>query len=220
MKSIPVLKKTRSRFFSGVLVLVPLAITVIVFRFVVRTLAGFGRPLLMLWMDQVPQFAVDLLGFGMALALIYLAGLFVTHIAGRRLVRMGESLLLKLPLVNSVYGASKHVIEAFASETANPYRAVAFVEFPRQGCQAIAFVTGTMRDKDDRLKIRVFVPTAPNPTSGFLLILPESDVIFTDISVEAALKTVLSGGALGPERYHEIKPPDIQTAPLGSTLDT
>ncbi len=196
-----VLKKTRSRFLSGLLVLVPIAVTIFVIRFMVGVLASIGRPVLMIWMDEVPQLAVDALAFLMALVLIYGVGLFATHITGRRLVKFGENMLLKLPLVKSIYGASKNVVDAFSKDAHTTYEAVALVEFPRRGARAIGFVMGSMLNNDGVMIYRVYVPTAPNPTSGFLLLLPENEVEFTDMPVETALKTILSGGSLGPDQY-------------------
>lgn len=202
-----VLKKTRSRFLSGLLVLVPLAVTIFVVRFLVGVLASIGRPLLRIWMDDIPQLAVDALAFLMTLILIYGVGLFATHITGRRLVRFGENMLLKLPLVKSIYGASKNVVDAFSKDAHTAYEAVALVEFPRRGARAIGFVMGSMSDEGGGRIYRVYVPTAPNPTSGFLLLLTESEVEFTDMPIETALKTILSGGSLGPEQYHVTERP-------------
>ena len=202
-----VLKKTRSRFISGLLVLVPITVTVFVIRFIVRFLASIGRPILLIWLGDVPYFVTDTLALLMTLLLIYAAGFVATHITGRRLVKVGEDLLLKLPLVKSIYGASKNVVDAFAHDVPTDYESVALVEYPRRGSWSIGFVMGSMTNPDGKKMYRVYVPTSPNPTSGFMLILAESEVHFTDMQVETALRTILSGGSLGPDKYRFTKRP-------------
>ncbi len=208
-----VLKKTRSRFLSGLLVLVPITVTIFVIRFIVGFMASIGRPVLKFWIGDIPHYVTDALAFLMTLLLIYAAGLFATHITGRRLVKIGESLLLKLPLVKSIYGASKNVVDAFSHDIPADYESVALVEFPRAGSWGIGFVMGNMQHPNGKKVYRVYVPTSPNPTSGFLLILEEKEVHFTDMPVETALRTILSGGSLGPDQYKFTKRPipNIQT---------
>ena len=197
----PVLKKTRSRFFSGLLVLVPITVTVLVIRFIVGFMASVGRPLLQIWIGDIPHYVTDVLAFLMTLLLIYAAGFIATHITGRKLVHLGENLLLKLPLVKSIYGASKNVVDAFSHDVSTNSEAVALVEFPRPGSWVIGFVMGKMQGPEKQDMFRVYVPTSPNPTSGFLLILPQKEIHFTNMQVEAALRTILSGGSLGPAQY-------------------
>ncbi len=197
----PVLKKTRSRFLSGLLVLVPITVTVLVIRFIVGFMASVGRPVLQIWIGNIPHYVTEILAFFMTFLLIYGAGFLATHITGRKLVNLGENILMKLPLVKSIYGASKNVVDAFAHDVSTNSEAVALVEFPRPGSWVIGFVMGNMKGPDEDNMYRVYVPTSPNPTSGFLLILPKKEIHFTDMQVETALKTILSGGSLGPTQY-------------------
>lgn len=204
-------KHVRTRLVSGLLVLVPVAITLFVLNLFFSFLTAFVRPLLRPWTGDVPEYVVMLLALAITLTLVYTAGVVTTYLAGRRMIHFGERVLLKLPIVKSVYAASKQVVDTFSSSTKAAFQAVVFVDFPRRGSLAIGFVTGIIRNPDDKVMYRVFVATTPNPTSGFLLILPKEEVYFTNISVEEGVKMIVSGGMLAPERYR------IEAAPLDLT---
>jgi uncharacterized membrane protein len=204
-------------FLSGLLVLVPLAITIFVLRIIVAALTGFVRPFLAPWRDDVPEHVLVLVAAVITILAIYFAGLIAAHIVGRRMIRLGETILLKVPVIKSVYAASKQIVEAVSETTQAGFQAVVLVEFPRAGSLAIGFVTGTILDPSNRTLYRVFVPTTPNPTSGFLVILPEEEVRFTDISIENGVRMIVSGGVLSPRRYEEIQRP--RNAGASGTLD-
>ena len=213
--SIGPFRQVRARFISGLLVLVPLAVTVVVLKFILGTLTAFVVPLLEPWLGDVPQVALVPAALAVAFALIYLAGLVATHIVGRRLIQFGETVLLKLPIVRSVYGASKQVVDTLSQGTQAAFQAVVLVAFPHPASQAVGFVTGHLLDPSGRRRYRVFVPTTPNPTSGFLLILPAEAVEFTDISVEEGLKMIVSGGVLAPRDYRHLPTPGHEHCPPG-----
>jgi len=120
---------------------------------------------------------------------------------GRRLILFGERLLLRLPVVKTIYAASKQVVETFSSHQTTSFQAVVIVSFPRRESLAIGFITGTLFAPDNRKLYRVFIPTTPNPTSGFLLLMSPEDVQFTDIPIEEGIKMIVSGGMLAPEKY-------------------
>lgn len=197
------LKHMRTRFISGLLVLIPLAITVFVLRLILRALTAFAHPVLEPWLEEVPEYVLILIALVVTLSLIYLVGLITTHIVGRRLIQFGEIILLKLPIVKSVYAASKQVVETFSNSNQAAFQAVVLVEFPRVGSLAVGFITGTILNPAGKTLYRVFVPTTPNPTSGFLVLLPEEDLRFTDISIENGVRMIVSGGMLAPKRYEE-----------------
>jgi uncharacterized membrane protein len=194
-------KHVRTRLVSGLLVLVPLAITVFILNFILSFLTAFVRPLLRPWVGELPEYVLTLAALAATGVLIYSAGFVTTLIVGRRAIHWGEQLLLRLPIVKSIYSASKQVVDTFSSSTKAAFQAVVFVEFPRKGSLGVGFVTGTLLDPGGRTLYRVFVATTPNPTSGFLLLLPEEDVQFTDISVEDGIKMIVSGGMLAPRQY-------------------
>jgi len=191
----------RARLVSGLLILVPLAITLFILDFIINFLTAFVRPLMRPWVGDLPEYALTLIALAVMVVLIYFVGLVTTHILGRRAIYWGEQILLRLPIVKTVYSASKQVVETFSSSTGATFQAVVLIEFPRKGSSAVGFITGTIRNPEGKTLYRVFVATTPNPTSGFLIILPEEDVTFTDISVEDGVKMIVSGGMLAPPSY-------------------
>jgi len=201
-------KHLRTRLVSGVLVLIPLAITLFIVNLCFSSLTAFVRPAMRPWVGELPEYVLTLIALVGTIVLIYVVGLVTNHIIGRRLIQWGESLLLRLPIVKSVYSASKQVVDTFSSSTKAAFQAVVLVEFPRRDSLAVGFVTGTMLDPDGKVRYRVFVATTPNPTSGFLILLPAEDIRFTDISVEEGIKMIVSGGMLAPKAYQ------IRPAPL------
>jgi len=149
----------------------------------------------------LPDYALMLIALAVTVLVVYLVGQVATHLVGRRLIHLGERLLLKLPIVKSIYASSKQVVDTFSASHKSTIQAVALVEYPRRGSFSLGFVTGTIEDSVGHTLYRVFVATTPNPTSGFLLLLPEEDVQFTDISVEDGIKMLVSGGMLAPSKF-------------------
>jgi uncharacterized membrane protein len=207
----------RSRFISGILVLIPLAITLFILNVILASLTAFVRPLLRPFVGEISEYAVTLIALVVTTLIIYFTGLVANYVIGRRLIRIGERLLMKMPIIKSVYSASKQVVDTFSSTTKAAFKAVALVEFPRKGCLALGFVTGSMTNPDGQLMYRIFLATTPNPTTGFLLILPAEEVQFTDITVEEGVKMIVSGGVLSPESYQRRPPPVQLTQPGDAT---
>ena len=191
----------KARMISGMLVLGPLVITLFILKLIFAALTAFVLPVLRPWLDWLPEFVLVTIATIAALLMIYLVGMFTTHFLGRRLIKMGENLMMKLPIVKSVYSASRQVMDTFSASTKAAFTATVLVSFPHPGARALGFVTGTILDPDGRKLYRIFVATTPNPTSGFLILLPEEDVTFTDISVEDGIKMIVSGGMLAPKSY-------------------
>jgi uncharacterized membrane protein len=121
---------------------------------------------------------------------------------GRFIIRFGENMLNRMPVIRGVYGASKQILETVLQQQSNAFRQAVLVEYPRRGIWAIAFVTGRTEGEVQNLiaddLINIFLPTTPNPTSGFLLFVPKEDMILLDMSVEEAIKMVISGGIVTP----------------------
>jgi len=196
----------RSRLVSGVLVLIPLAVTLFVLRLVFSALISFALPVVQPLLKDAPPIVLLSIALLVMIVLIYVVGQITTHIVGRRMIKWGESVLLKLPLIKSVYAASKQMVDTFSTSTTAAFQAVVLVAFPHRESMAVGFVTGTILDQDNRLLYRVFVPTTPNPTSGFLVMLAEREVSFTDISIEEGVKMIVSGGMLAPAQYKLVAP--------------
>ncbi len=199
----------RSRFVSGLFVLIPLAVTVFVLKLVISALEGAAMPFVRPLLKTAPRFVLVIIAVVLMVAFIYLIGQIASHIVGQRVIRWGEAVLLRLPLVKSVYTTSKQVVEIFSTNSAAAFKAVVMVTFPHPDSMAMGFVTGTMLDPKGDLRYRVFVPTTPNPTSGFLVILPERQIAFTDIPVEEGIRMIVSGGMLAPAQY-KIVPPRLE----------
>ncbi|MGQ9663082.1 MAG: DUF502 domain-containing protein [Kiritimatiellia bacterium] len=194
-------KHIRTRFLSGLLVSVPLFATWFVLRFVFRLMTGMLEPVVRPWVSHWPRFIGPLISLLATTVLIYLAGLITTFVVGRRLIRFAETLLLKLPMVGHVYSAAKQVVNTFSQTSRAGFKAAVLVSFPYHGAVSLGFVTGTTLAPDGKLLYRVFMPTAPNPTSGFVLLVPQEEIQFTNITVEDGLKMMVSGGLLAPSQY-------------------
>jgi uncharacterized membrane protein len=198
----------RNTLLSGIFVLVPLAVTVFVFGFVLASVTAFARPLLLPWRDSLPAHTETVLSFVLTTIMVYAAGLVTAHVVGRRLLAYAESLLRKVPLIGTVYSSSKQVMDTFSASGKAGFKAVALVEFPGPGSLAVGFITGTTKNGNGAELFRVFIPTTPNPTSGFLLLMEKKVVQIADISVEDAVKMIVSGGVLAPEKFARVRQDD------------
>jgi uncharacterized membrane protein len=183
---------------SGIVALVPIVVTVAVLRFVFGATSSVLLPLVGPAAAAWPPWARAALSFAILLGAVYLLGELATNLVGRRVLGFAEGVVLRVPFVKVVYSASKQVAAAFQGRKAKAFRAVVLVEFPAPGMQAIGFVTGDVTDASGTLCHTVFVPTTPNPTTGFLQIVPVANVVKTPYSVEDGIKMVMSLGVLVP----------------------
>ena len=185
-----IIRKLRTHFIAGILAVVPIAATIWIFVWLFNWIDGFLQPLI----TQIFGRPIPGIGFGITLVLIYLIGVIVSNFVGRRLIRYGESILAKIPLAWQLYNGIKQIMESFSAPGKTGFMQVVLVEFPRKGMRTIGFITNESYDKSGERLLNVFIPTAPNPTSGFLQIAREEEIIRTDISVEEALRMVVSAG--------------------------
>jgi uncharacterized membrane protein len=191
-------------FITGLLIWVPLVITVWVLSLLVDTL---DLTLLLLPTSWQPRswlgFHIPGLGVLLTLAVVLVTGVFAANIIGQRMVMYWEGLLARIPIVKSLYSSVKQVSDTLFSSSGVAFRKALLVQYPRQGSWTIAFLTGQPGgDVANYLKgeyVSVYVPTTPNPTSGFFLMMPTADVVELDISVDAALKYIISMGVVPPE---------------------
>ncbi|MBI2786582.1 MAG: DUF502 domain-containing protein, partial [Legionella longbeachae] len=143
------------------------------------------------------------LGVILSLILLLVTGIIATNYFGQRLVAWGESILSRIPLVRSIYKTVKQVINAVLSTNSEAFRKVVLIEYPRNGLWSVAFQTGAanheINAKANQEMISVFIPTTPNPTSGFLMMLPKREVIELDMSIDEALKFIISLGVMSPK---------------------
>jgi uncharacterized membrane protein len=193
-------------FITGLLVLVPLFITIWVLSTLIHTM---DQSLLLLpaaWQPkQLFGFHVPGLGALLTLVIIFVTGLVATNIFGRQLITLWESLLSRVPFVKTIYSSVKQVSDTLFSNSGNAFRKAVLVQYPRLDSWTIAFVTGTPGgDVVNHLTgdyISVYVPTTPNPTSGFFLMMPKADVIELEMSVDEALKYIISMGTVAPKDH-------------------
>ena len=192
----------RRRLISGVFVLVPIGITVFTLAFVYAATASFVAPFvrmaLGLLLDEhtIGDWVIQAVSFAIFVLLVYVIGLITTNILGKKLVALGETLILRIPVMKSIYSVSKQVVDAISSSNQGAFKSVVLVEFPRAGVKSLGFVTGTFDDNSGSRVYKVFVPTSPNPTTGFLLFVSAGEIHETGLSVEEAFKMLISGGVL------------------------
>jgi uncharacterized membrane protein len=186
----------RNRIFAGIIVIVPLAITFYIFKFILSFLDSFAAPLI----EKILKHHIPGLGILITLIFTYLVGLLTANVAGKKIVAFGESILSSLPVIKNVYGGAKQLIAAFSFAGKSKFNRVILVVFPRKGLWSIGFVTKDfLFEHENKPMISIFVPTTPNPTTGFYLILPKQDIVNTKLSIEEGVKLVVSGGIIAPD---------------------
>ena len=178
---------------TGVATVIPVWVTYIVLKFVFQFTDGFLRPFI------AKYYAINIPGTGFILMIIllYLLGTFSANVLGKKIIKQTEKLFLKIPIVKPVYNLVKQVIDALSIPGKNAFKRVVLASFMDSKVKAIGFVTGSSMDKNGKEYIHVFVPTTPNPTSGFLEFLRADQIIETDLTIEEGIKLVLSGGVIG-----------------------
>ena len=193
----------RKWLLTGLLVIVPGVITAWVLNWIVSTLDQTLQILPLAWHpDKVLGFHIP--GFGVLLTLLILlvVGATASNFAGRKLVQWGDRLVSRIPVVRSIYSSVKQVSDTLFSESGNAFRTAVLVQWPREGVWTVAFITGTpngevaayLRDEF----VSVYVPTTPNPTGGYFVMVRKSDCVELDMSVDAALKYIISMGVVAP----------------------
>lgn len=200
----------RRYFIAGLLVWLPIGATILVVKVVLDLM---DRLLLLLPPPYRPEnlLGVDIPGLGVivALILVLVTGVLVANLLGRRLVAFYESILTRIPLVRTVYGAVKSFAEVVFSDSGKSFKKVMLIQYPHPGIYALAFQTADNppepSDRLDRPLYSVFLPTTPNPTSGFILLVPQDEAIELDMSVEEALKMIISLGVVVPH-WHPLHP--------------
>lgn len=197
----------KNDLIAGLLVVIPLAttiwLTITIATWVIRLLTRFPRQLTPF--EGLNPLLINLINFSIGLAVPLLAiliiGLMARNIAGRWLLDLGDRTLQSIPLAGAVYKTLQQLLQTVFQDSKSRFRRVVLVEYPRQGIWALAFVTGAMATANGAATsmLSVFIPTTPNPTSGWYAVVPEADVINLSISIEEAFKVLLSGGIVGPD---------------------
>ena len=172
----------------------PIMATYWIIKILFEFLDRFAEPILILLGIKIPG-----LGIILTISFIFVIGLLVTNVLGRTILRWSELLVARVPIVSTIYNSIKQITGAFSGSTAKSFQKVVLIEYPRKGLWTMAFVTNESKNKDGEIFYHLFVPTTPNPTSGFYIVIRKNKTIPTGISVEESLKTIISGGMLAPK---------------------
>lgn len=217
----------RDRLGQGLLIWLPLLITLWLLGLLFGLVTPYVAPLIVALLkafgveklDSVPaRLTISVVGLLVSVAFVYLAGLLAANLVGRRILALIESAILRVPFVKGIYGSARQLLDAFASGGGKAFSRVVLVEYPRSGLWTLGFVTaevaaGPGGPLDDTLA--VFLPTTPNPTSGWVVLVPRKDVVDLDLSVEEGIKLVVSGGIVSPPNLAGRARPRAEQPPAG-----
>jgi uncharacterized membrane protein len=193
-------KTLREQFFAGLLVIVPLGVSVWVLIWIFNSIDNILQPVIFkIWDKTIPG-----VGFGVTIILIFLAGMVAKNVIGKRVLRWGDSVLNKVPIFRLLYRGVRQIMTSFSLTDNTGFMQVVLVEFPHKGMKAVAFITNEIIDKDGKKSYTVLIPTAPNPMTGFLQIVKEEDITRTKISVDEGIKLIISAGRVMPGDVQKI----------------
>lgn len=196
----------RGRFFAGIVIAAPIVVTAALVVWLVDLIDSNVKPLLppLLRPETYTNYAIP--GFGLLVVVVFLTilGAVATNLIGRSIIGMGDRILLRLPVVRNIYSALKQMVSVISSSNNDQFDEVVLIEYPRRGSWCLGFVSsearGEISEKLGTNYLGVFVPTTPNPTSGFLMYVPEDEVRRLDMTVEEGAKMILSAGLVVPDR--------------------
>jgi len=201
-------KSTRRKMIAGLLVVFPIFITFVVIKFLFTMIGGILSPVVIKTVgffgfspnSKIDEFVITSVAFVLTFLALYSIGVIATNFLGKFIINIFETILHNVPIIKNVYTSSKKLIEIISLPTTQSFKRVVIVEYPRVGMKVFAFVTGGVKTQDSTELSSVFIPTTPNPTSGFLIYLPERDIEETDLTIEEGMKLIVSGGILVPDR--------------------
>lgn len=198
------LTKLRNYFLAGILVTAPIAITLYVVWGFLKFLDNKITPLIPYYINPNTYLPVDIPGLGLMIAIVFFitVGWLTRNYFGRLIVKMSENIVKRVPVINTIYGAIKQIFETVMASKSDAFKEVVMFEYPRKGIWVLGFVTGVTKGEvqtvTDNETVNIFLPTTPNPTSGFLLFLPKKDLIYMKMTVEEGIKMIVSGGIITP----------------------
>lgn len=196
-------KKIKGYFLTGLLVLFPFVMTVFIITWLFSKIDNILQGVVTTFLARFGLIYFPGIGFVSVILIILLVGLIARNYFGKKLLALGDTIVTRIPLINRVYLAIQQISKAFLSEKRESFKRAVLIEYPRRGIYSIVFITqdtkGETQEKLPEDSVSVFLPTTPNPTSGFLLFVPKKDIIPLKMPVEEALKLVISGGAINPQ---------------------
>lgn len=191
------LKKIRTHFVAGLIVVVPVAASVLILIWVFNGIDNILQPII----RAIAGHEIRGVGFGVTIVLIYLVGVVTRNFIGKRLEKYGNSVMMRVPVFRSLYSGIRHIMQTVAAPDKTSFMQVVLVEFPRKEMWTLGFVTKEITIESGEKYLNILIPTSPTPWSGFFQVLKEKDVVRTDMSVEDAIKMIVSGGMTTPESF-------------------
>jgi len=193
-------------FLTGLVIVGPVGLTAYIAWWFVRSVDGFVKPMIPAYLDPDTYIGFHIPGYGVLVAVVAIMvfGFLTANLVGRSLVQFGERLLSRLPMISTLYRALKQIFETVVTQSSSSFREVGLIQYPREGLWALVLIStqakGEVQDKvhGDTI-MSVFLPTTPNPTSGYLLFVPRKDIVILDMSTEDAAKMIISAGLVSPE---------------------
>jgi uncharacterized membrane protein len=206
-------RRIRNVFITGLLITLPIALTWFILQFLLNNFDAlspvFTNILIQLGAPIPEGYRIPFLGLVVTLLIVLIVGWLTTNFFGKKVFQIGELLIEKIPFVRRIYKGSKQVVSSIAEADTSAFRKVVLIEFPRRGLLAIGFVTGESRGEVQRITrenmLNVFVPTMPNPTSGFLIFSPPEELTEVSMTIEEGIKYVVSGGIVTPPEFKIIE---------------
>jgi uncharacterized membrane protein len=192
-------KILRTRFISGLLVVVPVILTYVLLKALIESIDGMLSPVVKRLLGH--QYDFPFIGIIVTLAIILLTGIFTANVIGHRFVRLWEKQILKLPVINFIYGSIKQLIQALTIPANKSFKSVVMVEYPRRGIYALGFLVNEMNHVQDNHPgklLSIFIPSTPTPISGYIILLPEKDVEYLDMTIEEGIKFFVSASIISP----------------------
>jgi uncharacterized membrane protein len=188
----------RNKFLTGLLTLLPIYITYLLLRFIIGIAPNIP------YLRTIPylsdnEILVNIIEFIGALIVIFIIGIVVSNVVGKRLFSLFENIMERVPLINTIYTSSRQIMQTLTMPGKGSFKQVVLIEYPRKDLWTLAFVTAYSKSKSNEQYVHVFLPTTPNPTSGFMLFVKEKDVKPSGMTVEEGLKTLISGGMIAPD---------------------
>lgn len=189
----------RNKFITGILTLLPIYITYLLLRFIIGIAPNIP------YLRTIPFFInneilADIIEFLGALVVIFFIGFVVSNVVGKRLFALFESFMERVPLINTIYTSTRQIMKTLTMPGKGNFKQVVLIEYPRKGIWTLAFVTAYSKSESGEQYVHVFLPTTPNPTSGFMLFIKEKDIQSSGLSIEEGLKTIISGGMISSDK--------------------
>ena len=192
-------KSFKYYIFTGLLSILPVAATYWILLKLFQFFSTPGAAIVeFIFKDKVPKYVPELAGFILTILFISFAGMVVSNVLGKRIYAWFETVLSRIPVVSVVYRTIKQITSSLSGPNRQAFKKVVYIEYPRKGIWTLTMVTGESINKTGEKYYHIFVPTTPNPTSGYMLYIPQNDTLETEMSVEEGLKIIISGGMLAP----------------------